>query len=152
MKKYLLLLVLLLIVTGCGSNAKKAVCKVRNSNSYLYADMIVEAFFNDSNTRVTRIEKTMNVEITDLEYIKGLCGRTELSECIDNLIESTKKGTCKNERYNSCEVKNKSNNGFVIYAIAEISKDDKEWDDIKLNQSKEEFINQMKKEKNVTCE
>ena len=58
----------------------------------------------------------------------------------------------RNERYNSCEVKNKSNNGFVIYAVAEISKDDKEWDDIKLNQSKEEFINQMKKEKNVTCE
>ncbi len=152
MKKYLLLLVLLLVVTGCGSSSKKAVCKVKNSNSYLNAEMTVEAYFNDENTRVTKIEKTMVVELTDLDYVKNLCGRLELSECLDEIIEGTKEGACSNEKYNSCDVKSKSNDGFTIHAIAEIDESLEEWDDIKLNQSKEDFIKELKKEKDVTCE
>jgi hypothetical protein len=155
MKKTLIISLLSLVfITGCGgSSGKKAVCKATNSNSFLESKMTLEYTFNSGNTRIDKIEKTMIVEMTDLEYVKQQCGNLEVNECIKRIAEETKEGVCKEkESYQDCGVKNVTDHGYVVYATIKTNDKDEMADGIKIHQSKEELINSMKKDKNITCE
>ena len=152
MKKTIIIsLLAMLLLTGCGGSKKTAICTVANENSYLKSTMDVEVTFDSSNERVTTIEKTMTVELTDIEYVKSLCGNIELSNCVERIAESTKEGACK-EQYKVCEVKDITDHSFIVHAVSELDGSMEEWDGINLNQSKEDFVDEMKKVKNITCE
>ena len=151
MKKILIISILLVILlTGCGNKNNKVICANTNETDYLKTDLKIEINFNNENTKVTSIEKSMKVKITDIDYILNECSKDDALECVKELAENSRKSSCETNNYSKCETENITENGFTIKAEVKMGED--VINEIKMNQSKESLIKEMKEKKNVECE